>query len=194
LSPTAFNVILNSPELASVDPVHISFPVPTPESLETAPQVLTPQRAAALVAILPLLQELAARQSYRMAIKTKGKIVFIDTGNVTVIQVKGKRVLLQETSGTYELRETISNIARKLAAHGFVRIHRSVLVNAALVREIQPWPTGEYVLRMEGGEEYTVTRTYKRNLILLAESWIGTTGFAAELAPAPFSRHSTTGR
>jgi LytTr DNA-binding domain len=175
-------------------PMAIPFPVPTPDPLETAPQALTPQHAATLVEILPLLQKLAARRPYRMAIKTKGKIFFIDTGNVIAIQAKGKRVLLQETSGTYELRETISNIAHKLAAHGFVQIHRSVLVNAALVREIQPWPTGEYVLRMEGGKEYTVTRTYKRNLTLLAESWIGTTGFGAELPPALFSRHSTTGR
>ena len=68
----------------------------------------------------------------------------------------------------------------KLNRHGFLRIHRSVLVNAALVEEIQPWATGEYVLRMRGGREYTVTRSYKKNLQLLAQSWFGTGGFDAE--------------
>jgi LytTr DNA-binding domain len=141
----------------------IPFPVPAPDPLEAALQALTPQSITTLLATLPLLQKFAAPRPYRMAIKTKGN-----------------RVWLQEMSRTYALREPISNVARKLAAHGFVRIHRSVLVNAAFVREIQPWPTGEYVLRMEGGKEYTVTRTYKKNLTLLAESWIGTAGFAAE--------------
>jgi DNA-binding LytR/AlgR family response regulator len=55
-----------------------------------------------------------------------------------------------------------------------------VLVNAALVEEIHPQPTGEYVLRVRGGREFTVTRTYKKNLQLLAELWIGMEGFDAE--------------
>jgi two-component system LytT family response regulator len=158
----------------------IPFPAPTPNPVEAALQALPPDSITTLLATLPLLQKFAARRPHRIAIKTRGKIVFIDVANVVAIQANGNRVSLQEMSGTYALREPISNVAQKLAAHGFVRIHRSVLVNAAFVREIQPWPTGEYVLRMEGGKEYTVTRTYKKNLMLLAESWIGTAGFAAE--------------
>jgi DNA-binding LytR/AlgR family response regulator len=50
-------------------------------------------------------------------------------------------------------------------------------VNSAFVEEIRPWSTGEYVLRVKGGKEFTVTRTYRQNLKLLAESWIGTFGF-----------------
>jgi len=68
-------------------------------------------------------------------------------------------------------------MAEKLYHYGFVRINRSFLVNAAFVEEIRPWSTGEYVLRVKGGKEYTVTRTYRKNLKLLAESWIGTFGF-----------------
>jgi len=129
---------------------------------------------------LPLLQKLGRRRPIRLAIKAKGRIIFVDPAEVIVVEARGNEVLLQESSGSYTLREPISTITQKLAAHGFVRIHRSVLVNAAFVREIQPWPTGEYVLRMEGGKEYTVTRTYKKNLKSLAESWIGVSGFATE--------------
>ena len=95
-------------------------------------------------------------------------------------QAKGKYVLLHRTSSSHMLRESIATLEEKLSPHGFVRIHRSVLVNAALVEEIQPWSTGEHLLRVRGGREYTVTRTYKRNLQLLANSWIGMNGFAAE--------------
>jgi len=53
-------------------------------------------------------------------------------------------------------------------------------VNAAMVEEMHPLSTGEYVLRVRGGRQFTVTRTYKKNLQLLAQLWIGTEGFVAE--------------
>jgi two-component system LytT family response regulator len=64
-------------------------------------------------------------------------------------------------------------MAEKLKPYGFIRIHRSVIVNISAVEEIQPLPTGEYRLRVIGGNEYLVTRTYKRNLRDLAQLWVG---------------------
>lgn len=93
------------------------------------------------------------------------------------VQAEGNYVLLQRDSGSYLLRESISEMADKLKAYGFIRIHRSMLVNSAFVEEIKPYPTGEYGLRAKGGKEYTVTRTYKKNLKSLAEFWIGTDTF-----------------
>jgi len=68
---------------------------------------------------------------------------------------------------------SISTLAEKLRPYGFIRIHRSVLVNASCVQEIQPWTTGEYLLRTKAGKEYTVSRTYKGNLRSLAHLWVG---------------------
>jgi DNA-binding LytR/AlgR family response regulator len=131
-------------------------------------------------------QQPAARQSTsvskasRIAIKDKGRILLIDAAEVIAVEAKGNYVLLHDTSSSHTLRESISTLEQKLSPHGFVRIHRSTLVNAALVEEIQPLPAREYVLRVKGGRKYKVTRTYKKNLQLLAQSWIGTDGFVAE--------------
>jgi DNA-binding LytR/AlgR family response regulator len=46
-------------------------------------------------------------------------------------------------------------------------------VNISAVVEIQPLPTGEYTLRVKGGKEYLVTRTYKDSLRDLAQLWVG---------------------
>jgi DNA-binding LytR/AlgR family response regulator len=127
---------------------------------------------AGLVNILPHLQRAWQRPPCRIAIKVKGRILFIDPGDVVAVQAEGNYVLLQRETGSYLLRESISAIAEKLKPYGFIRIHRSVLVNAAFVEELQPRFTGEYGLRVKGGKEYTVTRTYKKNLKLLAELWI----------------------
>ena len=120
------------------------------------------------------LQALAKPQSLRVAIKVRGKILFINLDDVVAVQAEGKCVLLQQNASSYLLRESISVVAERLEAHGFIRIHRSVLVNTSFVEEIRPLSTGEYCLRVKGGKEYTVTRTYKKNLKSLAEFWIGT--------------------
>lgn len=124
-----------------------------------------------------MLQALARRRYHRVAIKVKGKIIFIDPGDVVAVQADGNYVLLQRASSSYLLRESISAVAEKLELYGFIRIHRSVLVNTSFVEEIKPHSSGEYGLRVKGGKEYTVTRTYKKNLKSLAEFWIGTGAF-----------------
>ncbi len=122
-------------------------------------------------------QDLVRRPSIRIAIKVKGRIRFINSDDVVAVLAEGNYVLLQQESSSYLLRESISLVAEALKPFGFVRIHRSVIVNSAFVEEIKPYPTGEYGLHVKGGKEYTVTRTYKENLKSLAEFWMGSRAF-----------------
>ena len=131
---------------------------------------------ASLTDAFTRLQELARRPSIRIAIKVKRRILFINPDDVVAVLAEGNYVLLQQQSTSHLLRESISAMAEKLEPFGFIRIHRSALVNIAFVEEIKPYPTGEYGLCVKGGKEYTVTRTYKENLKSLAEFWIGTGG------------------
>ncbi len=125
----------------------------------------------------PLPQQ---RQSTKIAIKANGRIVFIDPDDVIAVEAEGNYVSLQRRSDSYLLRESISVMAEILKPYGFVRIHRSALVNSSSVEQIQSRPTGAYGLRIKGGKEYTVTRTYKNNLKSLAAAWIGTDIFLDE--------------
>jgi len=118
--------------------------------------------------------------SARIAIRATGRILFIDAADVIAVEAKGNHVLLLRTSSSHMLRESISTMEEKLNMHGFVRIHRSVLVNAAMVEEMRPLSTGAYVVRVRGGRDLTASRTYKKNLQFLAQLWIGTEGFVAE--------------
>jgi len=116
----------------------------------------------------------------RIAIKVNGGIRFINPGDVVAVLAEGNYVLLQQETSSYLLRESMSVVAQTLEPFGFIRIHRSVIVNSSFVEEIKPRSTGEYLLRVKGGKEYTVTRTYKDNLKSLAEFWIGTGTFFLE--------------
>jgi len=125
---------------------------------------------------VPILRADSMPQVPRIAIKVKGTILLIHLSDVLAVQAQGNYVLLQRDTNSYLLRESISVVAQKLEPYGFIRIHRSVLVNASLVEAIRPCSTGEFGLQLKGGKEYTVTRTYKNNLRFLAQFWIGTRG------------------
>lgn len=125
-----------------------------------------------LIGVLQQLESVARRQCSRIAFKIKGKICFMDLAEIVAVQAEGNYVCLRRPN-PYLLRESISSMAEKLKPYGFIRIHRSVVVNASAVEEIQSLPTGEYRLRVRGGTEYMVTRTYKNNLRDLAQLWIG---------------------
>jgi two-component system LytT family response regulator len=144
------------------------------QALEFAFRRTANERAARLLALMPQLRTITQQNSANIAIKSNGRILFLDPHDVVVVEAEGNYVLLRQQTGSYLLRESISAVAEKLKPHGFVRIHRSVLVNAAFVQEIRPCNTGEYELRLRDGREYTVTRTYKKNLKSLAGFWIGT--------------------
>jgi two-component system LytT family response regulator len=150
------------------------------QALDFASRRTASERAARLIELLPHLRAFTQRSPSKIAIKSNGRILFVDPHEIIVVQAEGNYVLLEQEKGSYLLRESISSVAEKLKPHGFVRIHRSVLVNASFVEQIRPRSTGEYELRLKGGKQYSVTRTYKKNLRALASFWIGTGPFLTE--------------
>jgi len=129
--------------------------------------------AASLMRVLRQLEVIAKRLAPRIAFKAKGSILLVDLADIVAVQAKGNYVSLRHRTNPYLVHESLSSMAEKLKPYGFIRIHRSVIVNISAVEEIQPLPTGEYRLRVKGGKEYLVTRTYKHNLRDLAQLWVG---------------------
>ena len=150
------------------------------EALDRAARRAQGERAAKLIEALPQLQKLSCPGHPMIAIKAKGRILFINPGDVVAVQAEGNYVSLQRESDSYLLREPISKVAEKLKPYGFIRIHRSALVNSTFVVEIKPYSTGKCGLRVKGGKEYAVTSAYKKNLKPLTELRIGNGAFVAE--------------
>jgi LytTr DNA-binding domain-containing protein len=121
----------------------------------------------------PQLELLAGRQSWRIAVKAKGKIFFLETADIFTVHALGDYASLKHRSSSYLVRESLSSLAMKLKPYGFIRTNRSVLVNTSFVDELWPVSRGEYRLRVRDGKEYTVTRGNKGNLRYLAHLWLG---------------------
>ena len=148
----------------------------TDEFCEAADTSLLPVigvAAANLMRVLRQLEVTAKRHAPRIAFKAKGKILLLDLADIMAVQAEGNYVSLRHQRNPYLVHESLSSMAEKLKPYGFIRIHRSVIVNISAVEEIHPLPTGESRLRVKGGKEYLVTRTYKRNLRDLAQLWVG---------------------
>jgi DNA-binding LytR/AlgR family response regulator len=129
--------------------------------------------AANLIRVLRQLEVIAKRLAPRIAFKANGSILLLDLADIFAVQAEGNYVSLRPRTNPYLVHESLSSMAEKLKPYGFIRIHRSVVVNISAVEEIRPLPTGEYRLRVKGGKEYLATRTYKHNLRDLAQLWVG---------------------
>ena len=143
------------------------------EPADTSLLPVSRKDAANLVRVLRQLELRSKRQASRIAFKSRGKIILLDLCEIVAVQAEGNYVCLHHRPSPYLLRESLSSMAEKLQPYGFIRIHRSVIVNMSAVEEIRPMATGEYRLRVKGGSEYSVTRRYKSNLRDLAQLWVG---------------------
>jgi LytTr DNA-binding domain len=119
--------------------------------------------------------EMFVRQAMppRIAIRGKGKIFVLEPTDVITAEGRGNYVLLRASDRSYLVRESVSAVEAKLGLYGFVRIHRSTIVNKALVEEIHISTSGEMSLRMKGiDKEYSISEKFKGSVKLLASCWI----------------------
>jgi len=144
------------------------------QAVEAAKKRLDGERAIGIVSQLPqMIGSLAGAKARRIGIKSEGRILFVDPAEIIFIESQGKYVLLHGKTGSYLLREALGVVEQQMDGHDFVRIHRSTIVNCAYVQEVHPWFTGEYILKMKNGKEFTVTRKYKKNLGKIASVTMG---------------------
>lgn len=141
------------------------------QAVETS---LPPVIGVDLLRVSRQLESIARRQEPRIAFRSRGTIVLVNLIDIVAVKAEGNYVSLQHRPHRYLVHESLSSMADKLKPYGFIRIHRSVVVNIMAVEAIQPLVTGEYRLHVVGGREYLVTRTYKHNLKNLAQLWVGT--------------------
>lgn len=143
------------------EPIHNPNALPSPKAKSAESESpISPRRTA------------PGEKGARIAIQSKGRVLLFDASKLVAIEAQGNYVLLQQQTCSHLFRKSISKIEETLGPYGFVRIHRSVVVNSAHVEEIQSSPNGECRVRVRSGKTYNVGRRYTVNMRLLAEAWI----------------------
>jgi two-component system, LytTR family, response regulator len=117
----------------------------------------------------PLLQMLTERQARReqLAIKVDDRFLLVQTDEVIHASVEDDqvRVVTNSLSGTSNYR-TLDELQTRLDPSVFWRVHRSHLVNINKIKEIVPWFSRNYILKMKDakGTEIPVSRSQTRRL------------------------------
>lgn len=100
----------------------------------------------------------------RLPVKVNGRILLIRLADIDWIEAEGDYVSVHAGDKNWLMRETIAAVEFRLALSGFVRIHRSVLVNAERVKELRPRDKGEYTVVLNDGTELKLTRSYRSSV------------------------------
>ena len=131
------------------------------EAVERARELIANKQAALHArGLLALLGETRAPagQLTRLAVKTPGKVAFIDVDQVEAIEAAGKYAVVHVGKENHVLRETMSSLESNLPTQRFLRISRSVIVNLDRVQELQPMFHGENLVVLKNGKSYPTTR------------------------------------
>jgi two-component system LytT family response regulator len=138
----------------------------TPERLRTAIQRVREQFQARQQESAPVNGGARAANFYtnRIVFKSRGRILFLPVSDIRWIGAEGNYVRLSTATETHLLRETMAHLEERLDPRGFVRVHRSFIVNLKYVKEVRRETSGDSVVIMDSGNKVALGRSYRAHL------------------------------
>lgn len=97
----------------------------------------------------------------RFLVKKLGREFLVRVEDIDWIEAAGNYVNLHVGKRLYPLRETMTKIDERLKHAGFIRVHRSAIVNMDRVEEIEPFETGDARALLSTGAMIPVSRRYR---------------------------------
>jgi two-component system, LytTR family, response regulator len=103
-----------------------------------------------------------ARHARRFLVRTREKTVVVDAGQIDWIEAADYYATLHAGGKAHLLRETLTELARRLDPARFFRVHRSAIVNLERIVEIHPLFRGDSELVLRDGTHVRLSRTRRR--------------------------------
>jgi two-component system LytT family response regulator len=108
----------------------------------------------------PALQE----ASELLLIKSQGRLLFLRMSELKWVEAERDYVRLHLEKDSHFIRDTMNNFQRRLDKRGFIRIHRSTIVNVNEISEILPLLGGDYNVVLRDKTQLTLSRRYRSSL------------------------------
>jgi DNA-binding LytR/AlgR family response regulator len=136
--------------------------------LQAVDYVLKPVRADRLAEAVRRVVDGGERaatavQGAQIPVERAGVTRFIDRDDVTHVEAHGDYARLHTTGDSYLVRTPLSSLEEEWGPAGFVRIHRSLLVALAHVKEVR-MEAGRCSVLVGPGTELGVSRRHTREL------------------------------
>jgi len=114
-----------------------------------------------------LLSHLKSNRDFldRLVINHKDRLIIISVKEVDWVTAYGNYLKVHAGGKTYLLRDTINNLSQRLDPEAFLRIHRSTIVNAERIKELQSMFGGQYAVILKDGSEFVLSRNYRKEIL-----------------------------
>ena len=100
----------------------------------------------------------------RLAARRGKRIVIVPLREVIRVEIEDKLVFAVTAADRLLVEKTIGELETLLAPSGFLRISRGELVNLETIKELVPWFSGTWRVKLTNGEERDVSRERARQL------------------------------
>jgi two-component system LytT family response regulator len=97
----------------------------------------------------------------RIVVKHKRRIVILDVDEIDWIEAAGNYVKFHVGEEQLQMRSTLTAVHAQLDPEKFLRIHRSIIVNADRVKQITPWYHGDAAVVLRDGTRLNLSRSYR---------------------------------
>ncbi|MEE4280022.1 MAG: LytTR family DNA-binding domain-containing protein [Halieaceae bacterium] len=97
----------------------------------------------------------------RITVKDGSDIQFIRVADISWVDAAGDYMCIHAAGETHIMRITMKQLEAMLNPALFLRVHRSTIVNGRVIIGAQSLSNGEYMLRLEGGAQLKVSRSYR---------------------------------
>jgi two-component system LytT family response regulator len=85
-------------------------------------------------------------------------VIVLRPGEIDWVEAEGDYVRLHVGQDAHFVRSTLAHMEERLAPQGFVRIHRSRLVNFDRIKELRPFFQGESVVVLKTGARLSASQ------------------------------------
>jgi len=96
-----------------------------------------------------------------LLIRSGARVLFLRVADLKWVEAERDYVRLHLEKDSHFVRDTMNNLERRLDRNGFIRIHRSTIVNVNEICEILPLLGGDYSVILRDKTKLTLSRRYR---------------------------------
>jgi len=96
-----------------------------------------------------------------LPIRNGRETVRVPVQHIEWVDAAGDYLCIHANGNTHILRATMREMENLLDPRLFQRVHRSTIVNLTRVKSLRAHMNGEYFLKLDGGQELKLSRTYR---------------------------------
>lgn len=108
-------------------------------------------------------EKLKPKDGFKLPIWHNEKMILLNPETeISLVRAELQKIIISTDKGEFEINASLKDIEQKLKDHGFLRTHKSYIVNLSKIREIIPWFNDTFILTLENCDqkEIPVSRHY----------------------------------